>query len=322
MQNITRNIAKSFFSIAIFLGFAWGAQAQNQLNLPIPDGAQQTKSQSFDNTDVVIPISAWTGDTGVLTQVVSGQLQRQTFKIPKSGLTEQQIITPMIASLEKSGFELLLSCQGLQCGGFDFHTAAPVQQPPAMFIDLRTFGAITLRNANGDYFFCLVSRFASDIYIQIDHMTAGHLDIDVKYKQIALRLQNTLDRTADPAEYSNTLEQGGAIILSDLTFESGSAKLGQQKYPSLNTLAEYLQKTPSAKIILVGHSDAVGSLQGNITLSQKRAASVRTRLIKNHQIDPARIVAQGIGYLAPIAPNTTDENRDKNRRVEAILDQQ
>jgi OOP family OmpA-OmpF porin len=44
-------------------------------------------------------------------------------------------------------------------------------------------------------------------------------------------------------------------------------------------------------------------------------------LIGDHGINPDRILAQGVGYLAPIAPNTTDENRDKNRRVEAILDQ-
>jgi OOP family OmpA-OmpF porin len=259
--------------------------------------------------------------SGVPTRIVSGGLQRQIFKMPKSGLTEQQISTPIISALEQAGFDVLLSCQGLQCGGFDFHTAAPLAQPPAIFVDLRSFVAMTFRNAQGDFVFAVVSRFASDIYIQIDHMTARQLDISGASKQIALRLQNTLDRSSDPADYPKTLEQGGAIILSDLTFDSGSAKLGEQDYASLTALADYLQTHQDSKIILIGHSDAVGSLQGNITLSQKRAASVRTRLIGDHGINPDRILAQGVGYLAPIAPNTTDENRDKNRRVEAILDQ-
>lgn len=321
MQNITRNIAKFLWTLGVIALIAPSAQAQTPLSLPIPEGAVETENLSLANTDLVIPVGVWSMSSGVPTRIVSGGLQRQIFKMPKSSLTEQQISAPIVTALKQAGFDMLLSCQGLQCGGFDFHTAAPMAQPPAIFVDLRSFVAMTFRNAQGDFLFAVVSRFASDTYIQIDHMTARQLDISGASKQIALRLQNTLDRSADPADYPTTLEHGGAIILSDLTFDSGSATLADQAYDSLTALAEYLQTHPDSKIILIGHSDAVGSLQGNMTLSQKRAASVRTRLIGDHGINPDRILAQGVGYLAPIAPNTTDENRDKNRRVEAILDQ-
>lgn len=321
MQNITRNIAKFLWTLGVIALIPPSAQAQTSLSLPIPEGAVQTETLSLANTDLVIPVGVWSMSSGVPTRIVSGGLQRQIFKMPKSGLTEQQISAPIISTLEQAGFDMLLSCQGQQCGGFDFHTAAPLAQPPAIFVDLRFFVAMTFRNAQGDFVFAVVSRFASDIYIQTDHMTVRQLELSGPSQQIALRLQNTLDRSSDPKEYPKTLKQGGAIILSDLTFDSGSAKLGDQEYDSLTALADYLQTHQDSKIILIGHSDAVGSLQGNITLSQKRAASVRRRLIGDHGINPDRILAQGVGYLAPIAPNTTDENRDKNRRVEAILDQ-
>ena len=321
MQNITRNIAKFLCALGVILLILPSAQAQTSLSLPIPEGAIQTEALTVANTDLVIPVGVWSISSGVPTRIVSGGLQRQIFKLPKSGLTEQQISAPIVAALDQAGFDMLLSCQGLQCGGFDFHTTAPMAQPPAIFIDLRSFVAMTFRNAQGDFVFAVISRFALDTYIQIDHMTARQLDIPSTSRQIALRLQNTLDRSADPSDYPSTLEQGGAIILSDLTFNSGSATLGAQDYDSLAALARYLKTHPTSKIILIGHSDAVGSLQGNISLSQKRAASVRTKMINDHGINPDRILAQGVGYLAPIAPNTTDENREKNRRVEAILDQ-
>ncbi len=321
MQNITHNIAKFLGTLGVIALIASSAQAQTSLSLPIPEGAVQTDTLSVANTDSVIPVGIWAASTGVPTRIVSGALQRQIYKMPKSGLTEQQIIAPMIDALKLSGFDLVFSCQGLQCGGFDFHTAAPVAAPPAIFVDLRSFVAMTLRDDQGDHIFCVVSHFASDTYIQIDYMTARQFDISGASRDIALRLQSTLDRSDNPLDYPRTLEQGGAIILSDLTFDSGSAKLGDQDYASLTALADYLKTHQDSKIILIGHSDAVGSLQGNITLSQKRAASVRSRLVGDHGINPDRIVAQGVGYLAPIAPNTSDENRDKNRRVEAILDQ-
>ena len=64
------------------------------------------------------------------------------------------------------------------------------------------------------------------------------------------------------------------MILGDLEFESGSANLGPGPFLSLTKLADYLNTTPDARIVLVGHTDAVGSLAGNMDLSAKRARRV------------------------------------------------
>ena len=109
------------------------------------------------------------------------------------------------------------------------------------------------------------------------------------------------------------------MVLSDLDFESGSATLGDDGIASLTMLAEWLSATPNARIALVGHTDSVGSADGNRALSQRRAETVRARLIFEGDIEPSRIEAAGVGYLAPVAPNTTEDGRAMNRRVEAIL---
>ena len=63
----------------------------------------------------------------------------------------------------------------------------------------------------------------------------------------------------------------------------------------------------------------LGSLQGNISLSKRRAQSVRQRLIDAHGVPPERMEAEGMGYLSPVASNLQEQGRDQNRRVEVIL---
>jgi outer membrane protein OmpA-like peptidoglycan-associated protein len=70
---------------------------------------------------------------------------------------------------------------------------------------------------------------------------------------------------------------------------------------------------------LVGHTDSVGGLSGNIALSKRRAQSVRQRLIDTHGVDPSRLDAEGMGYLSPAASHLTPEGREANRRVEVIV---
>ena len=73
------------------------------------------------------------------------------------------------------------------------------------------------------------------------------------------------------------------------------------------------------RVALVGHTDSVGSLDGNITVSRSRAQSVRDALVRGLGVPAAQVDAQGAGYLSPIATNDTEDGRTANRRVEAVL---
>jgi OOP family OmpA-OmpF porin len=81
-----------------------------------------------------------------------------------------------------------------------------------------------------------------------------------------------------------------------------------------------LRERPNQSIVLVGHTDSRGSLESNIKLSKERAISVQALLNTQFpDIEPGRINADGIGYLAPVASNQTITGRELNRRVEVIL---
>jgi len=122
-----------------------------------------------------------------------------------------------------------------------------------------------------------------------------------------------------PSDFGKQLEIAGHVILSDLVFDTGSAELGEGPFDSLAKLADYLRANPTRRIALVGHTDAVGGLDGNIALSKRRAASVRARMTNTLGVPEAQLVAEGVGFLAPVANNLSGAGREANRRVEAVL---
>ena len=68
----------------------------------------------------------------------------------------------------------------------------------------------------------------------------------------------------------------------------------------------------------MGHTDSTGSFEYNMKLSRDRAAAVTQSLVTDHGIAATRLTAQGVGPLAPVASNGTEDGKAKNRRVELV----
>lgn len=107
-------------------------------------------------------------------------------------------------------------------------------------------------------------------------------------------------------------------VFKNLQFETGKAIIKESSYASLDELAGLLQKKPSFKLKIDGHTDNTGSASLNKTLSKKRAEAARTYLI-GKGVDGSRIMPNGYGKDRPVAPNTTAEGRAQNRRVEFTI---
>jgi chemotaxis protein MotB len=107
----------------------------------------------------------------------------------------------------------------------------------------------------------------------------------------------------------------------DLLYKSGSAKLSENGKAALGNLASVLNEMPKLKVIVVGNTDSmhVKGAADNWSLSTERANGVVRTLVKDYGIDPARLTAAGKGKFNPIADNSTDEGRAKNRRTEIVL---
>jgi OOP family OmpA-OmpF porin len=108
------------------------------------------------------------------------------------------------------------------------------------------------------------------------------------------------------------------LILNNVLFETGEAKLLPSSFTELDSVAVYLNSKPTLKIEITGHTDNKGSETINQTLSEKRAQAVADYLVSK-KIEPTRITYKGYGSQKPITTNETEEGRKLNRRVEFML---
>lgn len=126
-------------------------------------------------------------------------------------------------------------------------------------------------------------------------------------------------RVADASEDNRSkLLTEGKIISYGIYFDSGKDKVKPESYGALKEIATILKDNPDLKIIVVGHTDSDGNEKSNLDLSKRRAANVKNALISEFSIASDRIDTDGKGQSEPIEPNTSVENKAKNRRVEFI----
>jgi outer membrane protein OmpA-like peptidoglycan-associated protein len=105
------------------------------------------------------------------------------------------------------------------------------------------------------------------------------------------------------------------IVFNDITFETNSSDLNIKSYEELTRLVKFMNDNPDIFIEISAHTDDKGSDAYNINFSMKRAQAV-VDYLSGQSIDKKRLQSKGYGKSMPIVPNTSDENRAKNRRVE------
>lgn len=122
-----------------------------------------------------------------------------------------------------------------------------------------------------------------------------------------------LDKLGDPPSIDDLLK---ALSLQIINFKSGSSEIPPQRLDFLKRASGYINKLPPSVVIEVGgHTDDLGSDASNNKLSDSRANAVRDALIK-FGVAQERLQAKGYGKANPKVPNTNDESRAKNRRIE------
>lgn len=110
----------------------------------------------------------------------------------------------------------------------------------------------------------------------------------------------------------------GRFVTTGILFDVNSDNIKPESGVVLKEIAGVLQENPTVKIKIIGHTDSDGDAKANLTLSQKRALSVKSALINFYGIDTGRIETDGKGESEPLNKNTTPAEKAQNRRVEFI----
>lgn len=296
--------------------------------LSLPGKVTDTGAAHVSHAALRLPVGAW--DNGRVPVIdLSGALDQQAWRIEGASEDTLALLAQLTADLGRQGFTPIFSCATDACGGFDFRYAAPILPEPQMHVDLGDFRYQALVKGTGQsavYAALVVSRSGATAFVQLLTLAQGEgaaastttTATATEAPSAAPSAAPTAAPAAAPTDIGQALDRDGHVALDGLAFASGSATLGPGPYGSLAALVAWMAANPTGRLAIVGHSDTSGNAAANRTLSLARAQAVRDRLI-TLGIAPGRLTADGIGDLAPLTTNATEEGRQKNRRVEAVV---
>ena len=108
-------------------------------------------------------------------------------------------------------------------------------------------------------------------------------------------------------------------IALNVEFDTNKAIVKDKYRNEIKKVADFMKKYPNTTAVIEGHTDNTNTAEYNQKLSEARANSVRQYLINNFGIKASRLTAVGYGLTKPIASNSTEEGKQKNRRVQAVV---
>ncbi len=123
--------------------------------------------------------------------------------------------------------------------------------------------------------------------------------------------------TVSATEMEKSISESGKVALYGIYFDFNKADVKPESEPTLAEITKLMQGKPALNVLVVGHTDAVGSFESNKTLSQRRAEAIVAAL-RGKGIESKRLFPVGVSFAAPFATNANEEGRAKNRRVELV----
>jgi OOP family OmpA-OmpF porin len=193
-------------------------------------------------------------------------------------------------------------------------------RPPSELEVLRNY-ANAVEAAGGQ----IVSRDDYNVYLELVrgdarawihvHCYSGGESYDLTVVEEAAMTQQV---SANAATMGADIERTGKVAVYGIFFDTDQAVIKPESEPTLQEIAQLLENNPDLQLFVVGHTDATGGLGHNMQLSEERAAAVVEALASRCGIERGRLEAHGVGPLAPVASNASEDGRAKNRRVELV----
>ena len=126
--------------------------------------------------------------------------------------------------------------------------------------------------------------------------------------------KKALEPEQKPPDPMKDLDTKGYIDIYGIYFDIGKSVVKPEGYPTVDHLVKYMQDHPKVRILIEGHTDNTGNEAKNVSLSQQRAESIKSEMVKRG-IVADRIETKGMGSSVPVADNKTAAGRTQNRRV-------
>jgi OOP family OmpA-OmpF porin len=262
------------------------------------------KAAEFDR--MVMPLSTIGPDGPRKSQEVEGRSRRIVYRIPE-GHAAHEVFRTYEAALKKDGFQTLFTCMGSQaCDGWPGYIQGGYNY--------------IMGSADWDsqrYIAAKRPAPEGDVYVMLYAWEEpGTTRAILEVVDVAPLKEGLVTVTA--AELAKDIGAAGHVAVYGVYFDVDKADIKPESAPALREMARVLEQQPKLNVAIIGHTDNVGTLEHNLLLSEQRAAAVVKYLVTQHKIGAARLMAKGVGPLAPVASNRAEEGRAKNRRVELV----
>lgn len=252
---------------------------------------------------------------------LEGRLTMITYEAPE-GSSTLQIFRSYERALQNAGFESVFQCSDRECAG--------EQPPPACTLQCGDWvnkfpraimgrAGLTLTGAphrDQRYLAARLSRPEGDIYVALLVLALAKPLAQLDIIEVEGMEEGLV--TVDAAAMARDIETTGSVALYGIHFDTGLAEIKPESEPMLREIAALLQQRPQLQLFVVGHTDNTGTFETNRTLSEARARAVVDALTSRHGVDARRLTPYGVGPLSPVAPNTTEDGKAMNRRVELV----
>ncbi len=194
-------------------------------------------------------------------------------------------------------------------------TDADTHQPIANAVAAIKEYATAVADSDGIYLLKDVPAGLNIVTASAPGYASTQMQVDVVANETTTEIEIELKHSAKLKYNNNVMQEGDSLVMNSIQFEIKSANLLPTAKPELDNLAAFMKDNPKVEIMLLGYTSSEGLVIANRELSLKRVRSCKNYLAKKG-IDEGRIIIRGFGSDNPVAPNDTEVNRAKNRRVE------
>jgi outer membrane protein OmpA-like peptidoglycan-associated protein len=177
----------------------------------------------------------------------------------------------------------------------------------------RQIGGIVYERTSNNMAYIKIVKDGKEIWVKLDPYGGDHYLLTFVEKEAMKQ-----EVTADAKFMAEGISSTGHVAIYGIYFDFNKSDAKPESEPALQEINKLLSSNTNLKVFIVGHTDNVGGVDYNMKLSQARADAVVKVLTAKYKVSPQRLKAYGVGQLAPVAPNKTEDGRAKNRRVELV----
>ena len=323
MSRLTRTLLSIFFSstlLAIADPSADLKGSKDPAGLKRYEGTRITFFEEQAFAEYTLPLGKFSArniptaqGTYARSEKLEGKVTRVTYASSDPQRTSFEVRKNYETTLAEQGWEILWQGSDAEMGDM----RRLFDNRPGQTFTLTSGGHFLAAKKGSTHLALFITNFKNGVVVPASAKpTAGAPVIALNVIESAVMEEKMVVVKAE--DMANQLLAQGSTNLYGFYFDTGSAALKPESAPTLDEVEKLLKSDAKLRLLVVGHTDTAGGFDDNMELSKQRAAAVVAALSQRVPTATARLTPCGVGYQCPIASNSEETGRAKNRRVALV----